>query len=91
MDTLIHDAPFMNFLAVVAVAIIGAYGSIQIKKLDRKNTEQHEQGRSERQQTEDKILGRLDQVHVDVIDTNVRVGKIEGKLEAHTHDHNAHL
>ena len=32
MDTLVSDAPFMNFLAVVAVALIGAYGSIQIKK-----------------------------------------------------------
>ena len=90
MDTLVNDAPFLNFLAVIALAIIAVLGNIQIKKLDRKNTAQHEQGRQERTETEDKILGRLDEVHDDVIITNVRVGEIKGKLDAHIENPIAH-
>lgn len=90
MDTLVSDAPFMNFLAVVAVALIGAYGSIQIKKLDRKNTAQHEQGQINAQARDERLLSRLDEVHDDVIITNVRVGEIKGKLDAHIENLIAH-
>ncbi len=90
MDTLVQDAPFMNFLAVVAVAIVGGWVSIQIRKLDRKNSQQHNENKAIAEekinaQTE-KLSGKLELIHEDVRLNTTEIAVLGEKLDNHVHD-----
>lgn len=81
---------FLQFLSTLGVAIISTFGLVQIKKVDRRNTEQHGAAVRQRTESELKLMGKLDGIHDDVQVTAHRVGQIDGKLSAHIADSHAH-
>lgn len=60
---------------------------VSVRRLDKRNTKQHNEGKEDRIQSQQVILSRLDEVHLDVMTTNMNVGKIDGKLDAHLEAH----
>lgn len=94
MEALTQDAPFLAFLGVVAVALIQAYQTIQLKKLDKKNTKQHDDNKAaadERLNAQtDKLSGKLDMIHEDVRENTIGIAVLGQKLDTHTQDQWAH-
>lgn len=94
MEALTQDAPFLVFLGAVAVALIQAYQAIQLKKLDKKNTQQHNDNKAaadERLNAQtDQLSGKLNMIHEDVRENTIEIAVLGQKLDSHTRDEWAH-
>lgn len=74
-------------LVVVLPAVIGGGITLQVKRMDRRNTEQHDLGALERAETENRILEHLrlqDETRGHQVDSlHTALGRLHGTLDAH--------
>jgi hypothetical protein len=81
------DPTIGAILAAAIPSLIGGVVAFQLKKLDRKNSEQHAVGACERAEISEKFERALSGIHDDVLENIRSVGRIEGKLDAHLDEH----
>lgn len=89
--TAIVTSTVWTFFGTVATVAISTLGVIFLKRMERSNGDQHAHAHAERIKVENRLIDRLNEVHLDVITTNLSVGRVEGKVDAYVADFKDHV